>query len=166
MNSASGQSPAKQGRLIDVFRHRMFRDLWLSSLVSNCGAMIQMVGAAWLMTLLSSSERMVALVQSSVTLPIMLGSIAAGVLADGYDRRQVMLHSQIFMLAVSAILAALTFAGLMTPWLLLAFTFLIGLGQALRNPSWQASFRDLVPREDVPSAVSAHAKLRHSKTAS
>lgn len=119
--------------------------------------MIQMVGAAWLMTLLSSSERMVALVQSSVTLPIMLGSIAAGVLADGYDRRQVMLHSQIFMLAVSAILAALTFAGLMTPWLLLAFTFLIGLGQALHNPSWQASFRDLVPREDVPSAVSAHA---------
>ena len=147
----------KQAGLLEVFRNRTFRDLWLSSLVSNTGGMMQLVGAAWLMTILSSSQSMVALVQSSVTLPLMLTSIAAGVLADSYDRRRVMLAAQIFMLVVSAVLAILAFAGLLTPWLLLTFTFLIGTGMAIHFPSWQASYRDLVPAEHLPAAVSAGA---------
>lgn len=147
----------KQPGLIDVFRNRIFRDLWLSSLVSNTGGMMQLVGAAWLMTVLSPSQGMVALVQSSVTLPLMLTSVAAGVLADSYDRRRVMLAAQSFMLVVSVVLAIMAFAGMLTPWLLLAFTFLIGTGMAIHFPSWQASYRDLVPPEHLPAAVSAGA---------
>src|SRR5690606_7172287 len=57
------------------------------------------------------------------------------------------------MLAVSALLMLATWFGLISPWLLLAFTFLLGCGTALNNPSWQASVGDMVPRSDLPAAV-------------
>jgi predicted MFS family arabinose efflux permease len=119
--------------------------------------MIQAVGAAWMMTALTSSESMVALVQASITLPIMIGAFAAGVLADNFDRRRLMLVAQVFMLMVSTLLAALALEGALSPWSLLALTFLIGCGTALHNPSWHASIGDLVSRDELPSAVSINA---------
>jgi len=105
------------------------------------------------MTTLTDTHGMVALVQAATTLPIMLFSLAAGALADNFNRRNIMLGAQIFMMSVSVILTILAFAGFLSPWLLLFFTFLIGCGIALHNPSWQASMGDLVPREDLPAAV-------------
>ena len=143
--------------ILGSLRNRTFRTLWVSAVISNTGGMIQLVGAAWLMTLLTSSQSMVALVQAAVTLPIMLVSTAAGVLADNHERRTVMLGAQIFMLVTSVVLTVLAWSGLLTPWLLLIFTFLIGCGMGLHNPSWQASFSELVPRPDLPSAVAMNA---------
>jgi len=130
-----------------------FRTLWLATLVSNLGGLIQGVGAGWVMTTMTESYNMVALVQAATTLPIMIFSIAAGALADSFDRRRIMLAAQVLMTVISLGLAVLTFMGLLTPWLLLAVTFLIGCGTALHNPSWQASLGDLLPRKDLPSAV-------------
>ncbi len=135
------------------FRHPAFRRLWLASLATNLGGLIQAVGAAWMMTTMDASPAMVALVQGSITLPIMLFSLLAGVLADGFDRRRVMLFAQCFMLVVSVALTVCALLGVLTPWTLLSFTFLIGCGTALHNPSWQASIGDIVPRDDVPAAV-------------
>jgi MFS family permease len=83
----------------------------------------------------------------------MLFSLVAGALADNYNRRSLMLTAQFFMLVVSITLTVFAFLGLLTPWLLLTFTFLIGCGVALNNPSWQASVGDMVPREILPAAV-------------
>jgi MFS family permease len=130
-----------------------FRAIWLATLASNFGGLIQSVGAAWLMTSIAPSADMVALVQGSVTLPIMLFSLASGAVADSFDRRRVMLAAQGFMLIVSAFLALSAWYDLLTPWLLLTFTFLIGCGTALNNPSWQASVGDIVPRTILPEAV-------------
>ncbi|MCA1405749.1 MFS transporter [Ensifer sp. IC3342] len=135
------------------FKHDTFRIIWIASLASNFGGLIQAVGAAWLMTSISQSVNMVALVQASTALPIMLFSLVSGALADNFDRRRIMLVAQGFMLSVSAILTACAYFGLVTPWLLLLFTFLIGCGTALNNPSWQASVGDMVPRDDLPAAV-------------
>ncbi len=135
------------------FRNRTFRSLWLSALLSNFGGLVQAVGAAWMMASLTRSESMVALVQSSVTLPLMIFSLFAGIFADSFDRRRVMLVAQSFMLVVSVALAAMAWMQLLTPWLLLAFTFLVGCGAALHNPSWQASMGDIVERDDLPAAV-------------
>lgn len=135
------------------FQHATFRALWTATLASNLGGLIQAVGAAWMMTTISSSDDMVALVQAATTLPIMIFSLAAGVLADSFDRRNIMLVAQILMMVISTGLAIFAVAGLLSPWLLLAFTFFIGCGTALHNPSWQASMGDLVPREDLPGAV-------------
>lgn len=131
-----------------------FRDLWIANNISNLGGLIQGVGAAWMMTSISASENMVALVQASTTLPIMLFSILSGALADNFQRRQVILWAQTFMFIVSVLLAAFAYLSWITPWTLLAFTFLIGCGTALNNPAWQASVGDMVPRQDVAGAVS------------
>ena len=133
--------------------HPIFKVVWFASLASNLGGLIQSVGAAWLMTSITGSADMVALVQASTSLPIMLLSLASGAVADNFDRRRVMLTAQFFMVTVSALLAACTWFGLITPWFLLAFTFLIGCGAALNNPSWQASVGDMVPRDVLPAAV-------------
>lgn len=136
------------------FRHHDFRLLWSATLISNFGALVQAVGAAWMMTQLTDSATLIALVQASNTLPIMLFALLSGALADILDRRTLLLGAQLFMAAVSVLLAVLTWQGWMTPLLLLSLTFLIGVGQAIYNPPWQASMQDLVPREDLPAAVS------------
>jgi MFS family permease len=136
------------------FSFSIFLLIWTASLVSNFGGVIQSVGAAWMMVSLAHSPTMIALVSASTTLPIMLLSLLAGAIADNHDRRVVMLFSQTFMLIVSAALSVSAWSGLLTPWLLLAFTFLIGCGTALNAPAWQASVGDMVPRPVLPAAIS------------
>jgi MFS family permease len=131
----------------------VFRAVWVASMASNFGGLIQSVGASWLMTSLTPSSQMVALVQASTALPILLLSLWSGAVADNLDRRRVMLAAQGFMLAVSVALAVITFAGWISPWLLLVFTFLIGCGAAMNGPAWQASVGDMVPRSALPGAV-------------
>ncbi|WP_423068239.1 MFS transporter [Devosia sp. CN2-171] len=130
-----------------------FRNIWIANFASSFGGLIQGVGAAWMMTALTNSVDLVALVQASTSLPIMLFSLLGGAIADNFPRRRVMLFAQLFMFVVSVLLTVTAFMGLVTPWLLLTFTFLIGCGTALNNPSWQASVGDLVPRSSVGSAV-------------
>lgn len=134
--------------------NEVYRRIWLASISSNLGGLIQGVGAAWMMASISTSENMVALVQASNTGPIMLLSLVAGAIADSFDRRRVMIASQLFMITVSALLTLFAFLGLITPWTLLGFTFLIGCGTAMNNPAWQASVGDIVPRQDLAAAVS------------
>lgn len=154
--AADGLAPQRVGSLQPLQRP-MFRAVWMASLASNFGGLIQSVAAAWQMTQLAPSADMVALVQASTTLPVMIFSLAAGAAADNLDRRKLMIVAQFFMLAVSATLAVFALMGWLTPWLLLSFTFLIGCGNALNGPAWQASVGDLVPRPEVPAAVTLNA---------
>ncbi|MET3661933.1 MFS transporter [Aquamicrobium ahrensii] len=147
------ENDTQKSSTLAPFRHGIFRAVWTASLASNFGGLIQSVGAAWLMTSITTSSDMVALVQASTALPIMLFSLVCGAIADSFDRRKVMLVAQSFMLIVSVLLTIFAYKGLITPWLLLSFTFMIGCGTALNNPSWQASVGDMVPREDLPAAV-------------
>ncbi|WP_425596339.1 MFS transporter [Paracoccus marcusii] len=145
--------PARTGALAPL-GYRDFRLLWSATLVSNFGGLVQAVGAAWLMTQLTDRATLIALVQASNTLPIMLLAIGAGALADIFDRKTLLMGALIFMAVVSLALAAVAWTGGLTPWLLLGFTFLLGAGQAVYNPPWQASMGDLVDRKDLPAAVS------------
>lgn len=135
------------------FSNPVFRAIWLASMVSNFGGLIQAVGASWMMTSLGGSAQMIALVQTSTSLPIMLFSLAAGAIADNLDRRRVMIAAQSFMLAVSLMLAACAWMGVLNPWLLLVMTFLIGCGTAMNGPAWQASVGDMVPRAMLGQAI-------------
>src|SRR3981081_4639753 len=133
-------------------RHAVFRRIWLASLVSNLGLLIQGVGAAWAMTQMTSSADMVALVQTALMLPIMLISMPAGAIADMYDRRIVALVSLSIGLAGATALSVLAWLGLVTPQILLAFCFIVGSGMALFGPAWQSSVSEQVPAETLPSA--------------
>lgn len=142
------------GGSLAPFRHPAFRAIWIANLASNLGASIQSVGAAWLMTDLTDSHELIALVQASATVPIMLLGVFAGAIADNYDRRIVMLCAQIGMLVTSALLAAMSYADIVSPYSLLALTLTVGLGTALNSPAWQASVRQQVGLADLPQAIS------------
>jgi predicted MFS family arabinose efflux permease len=134
-------------------RHSIFRRIWLASLLSNLGLLIQGVGSAWAMTQMTSSADKVALVQTALMLPVMLISMPAGAIADMYDRRVVALVSLSIALSGATALSVLAWLGLITPQSLLAFCFVVGSGMALFGPAWQSSVTEQVPTETLPSAV-------------
>lgn len=134
-------------------RQSLFRRVWLASLLSNFGSLIQGVGAAWAMTLMTTSADMVALVQTASMLPIMLLSVPAGAIADMYDRRKIGLVTLLMTLAFSIMLSVQAWLGLLTPYTLLAFCFLIGSSMALFGPAWQSSVNEQVPPPMLPAAI-------------
>ena len=134
-------------------RQRIFFALFVAQLTSNIGTLMQNVGSAWLMGDLKSSPTLVALVQTATFLPVLLVGIPAGALADIVDRRRLILFTQAWMMVWAFALAVLAFADVVTPGLLLALTFALGLGTALNGPAWQAIQPDLVPKEDMPQAI-------------
>jgi len=131
----------------------LFRNLWIATLVSNVGSWMQDVGAGWLMTELSSSPSMVALVEAADSIPMMLLALPAGAIADIVDRRRLLIFAQAYLLLVAGALGVLTLLGLTTAWLLLALTFALGVGAALMMPAWSAIVPDLVRTEQLSSAV-------------
>ncbi len=132
----------------------VFRSLWLATIVSNIGTWMQDVGSSWLMTSLSPAPIMVALVQAATTLPMFLLAIPAGALADVFDRRKILLVSQVWMFFSALLLAFLAWQGWVTPWILLAFTFALSIGSAINSPAWQAITPELVSKEQLPNAIS------------
>ncbi|MBK0400980.1 MFS transporter [Limibaculum sp. M0105] len=135
-------------------RHRAFAILWVATVASNVGTWMNDVGAGWLMTELAPSPATVALVQAATTLPVFLFALPAGALADITDRRRLLIRVNLGMALTAAAMTRLVAAGAMTASLLLVFTFLLGAGAAFVAPAWQAVVPGLVPRADLPSAVS------------
>jgi MFS family permease len=130
-----------------------YRSLWLALLAANIGTWMQTVGAQWLLVEQSGSDILVAIVQTASTLPIVLLALPSGALADTLDRRQLLIAVQCFLAGVGAVLTVLTLAGHMTAALLLTLTFVLGAGQALTTPAWQALIPDLVPRVQLANAA-------------
>ena len=150
--TANKRAPSARG-IFSPLRHAVFRRIWTASLLSNLGILVLGVGAAWTMTQISASADMVALVQTSLMLPVALVSTPAGAIADMFDRRIVGLVALSIALAGSISLSALAWSGFVTPVLLLVACFIIGSGMALFGPAWQASVSEQVPAEALPSAV-------------
>src|SRR5258708_16900204 len=89
----------------------LFRDLWLASIVSNLGGWMQDTAGTWLMTGLTSSPLLIALMQTAASLPILLLGVLAGATADIFDRRRLLLFWQTCMLVTVAVLSVLTLTG-------------------------------------------------------
>uniref|UniRef100_UPI0005942005 MFS transporter n=1 Tax=Nocardia pneumoniae TaxID=228601 RepID=UPI0005942005 len=134
-------------------RSPIYRALWVAQLVSNLGTWMQTVGAQWLLVDLPNAAALVSFVQTAITLPVMLLAIPSGVLADLVDRRRLLLGAQSTMAVLAAILAVSTATGHTTPPVLLTLLFLLGCGQALTAPAWQAIQPELVSREQIPAAA-------------
>ncbi|KOV87278.1 hypothetical protein ADL03_07600 [Nocardia sp. NRRL S-836] len=134
-------------------RRGAFRALWIASFVSNVGSWMQTVGAQWLLVDQHAGALVISLVQSASSLPVLLLTLPAGVVAEFADRRKVLVGTQVFQVVVGAALAATTVAGRTTPELLLVFTFLLGCGSAAQLPAYQAFVPDLVPRGELAPAA-------------
>ena len=145
---AAGRPPSTWAPL----RVTLFRALWIGALVSNVGTWMQTVGAQWLLVSEPNAAALVSLVQTAQALPVLLLAMPAGVLADSFDRRRLLLAVQAFQVVVSLTLTVVTAVGAMTPGLLLALTFALGAGAAIQAPAYQATVPDLVPRPLIPGA--------------
>jgi len=121
-------------------RNSTFRNLLVSNLVSDIGTFMQSVGAAWLMTSLTNNPLYIALIQTATALPFFLLALPAGSLGDIFDRRKLILGTEIWMLVVAVVLTVATVSGVMTPWLLLLLTLGLSIGDAVESPSWRAIF--------------------------
>jgi len=131
----------------------VFRALWIAVLLTNIGNWMETVGAQWLLVSQPNNELLVALVQTADTLPVMFIALPAGVIADIFDRRLLLIATQIFLAIEAITLTFLTASGLITPALLLLFTFLGGLGSGVTAPTWQALIPDLLDRSQLRAAA-------------
>jgi MFS family permease len=134
-------------------RRRAFFWLWTAAVVSNVGTWMHDTAAAWTMATLAPSPLMVSLMQTATTFPFFVLALPAGALADVVDRRRLLIVTQGWMLVAAAALGTLAVKGAITPSLLLALTFAMGVGAAMTAPAWQATIPDLVPRTELPAAV-------------
>jgi MFS family permease len=129
-----------------------FRNLLIADLVSDIGTFMQNVGAAWLMVSLHAGPGYVALIQTAASLPYFLFALPAGAAGDIFDRRRLILYTEVWMMGVALILAILTMGGLTSPWLLLALTFALSAGDAFETPTWRAILPELVSKDDLAAA--------------
>ena len=134
-------------------RQVSFRHFYIGSVAVALGYTMQATVAAWLMATLTPSALMVALVQTASTAPSLLFGLLAGSLADIFDRRRIILATQLILLVATATLGVAALLGMLGPVSLLAGTFLIGAGFTLYLPAQQASINDLVGRAELPRAL-------------
>ncbi len=144
---------AAKPSLLTPFTYALFRAIWIASVVSNVGTWMQNVAGVWLVTTLTTSVLLVALMQTATSLPAFLLSMPAGAIGDLIDRRKLLLCTQGFMAVVAVALGTFTLIGGITAPEVLGFTFLLGMGAALNGPIWQAVATELVPRPVLPFAI-------------
>jgi len=145
----SGTNPASESPL----KNTLYRFLWVTMFASDIGAAMQTVGSGWLITSLAPSPFVVSLLQVMTSLSIFLLALPAGALADIVDRRKLFLVTQYFTLAVAAILSILTFGGFTTSSILVVFTLLLGLGNAMALPVNIVIQTELVPKKKALAAM-------------
>ena len=153
MGTSALQQNQRPGSTWAPLERPLFRVLWIATVVSNIGTWMQNAAAGWLMTDLDPAPLMVALVQVATSLPMFLFGLPAGALADILDRRRLLIGIQIAATITVGFLALLVWMEWVTPFVLLAFTFLVGTTAALIAPAWQAIVPQLVPREELSPAV-------------
>ncbi|MHA7599223.1 MFS transporter [Alicycliphilus sp. T452] len=131
----------------------VFRMLWFTWLTANTCMWMNDVATAWLMTTLTTSPALVALVQTASTLPVFLLGLPSGALADILDRRRYFMATQFWVAAVAVVLCLAVLAGGLNAWLLLGLTFANGIGMAMRWPVFSAIVPELVGRHQLPAAL-------------
>ncbi len=134
-------------------RRPLFRNRLIASIISNTGSWMQDTAEAWLMTSLTTSSLLIALMQTAASLPVLLFGLPAGAMADIFDRRRLLLFWAGWMLVAASVLSGLALAGSIGAGSLLLLTFLLNVGSAMNGPTWQAIVPELVPRDELPNAI-------------
>ena len=151
--SAKSNPSAGAASRPSVFANLSFTVILIANSLSNIGIAMFDTSMSWLMTSLNPDPMMVSAVQVATMLPMFLLTLPAGVLADIFDARRLLIGAQVFVAAVSIVFALLVTFKLASPWALLATTFVLGAGGALGAPAWLLITPMLVPKEDLDNAI-------------
>ena len=146
---------------LSPLRHPVFRLLWLTWAAANVCMWMNDMAAAWLMTSLTESASMIALVQTAATLPVFLLSLPGGALADLWDRRRVLMATQAWMAAVALILVLASWSQRLAPPLLLMLVFAHGVALAMRGPAFLATIPEVMARAQWTQAFALSGIASH-----
>jgi MFS family permease len=150
---------AALSRTLRALRHRNFRLFFFGQLVSLTGAWMQGLAQGWLVWRLTQSTFLLGLVGFAQLAPVLLLGFVGGVAADRFERRRIVLATQLVALVQSATLAALTLSGHVTVWQVLALATLLGLVNAFDFPGRQSLISELVEREDLGNAIALNSTI-------
>jgi MFS family permease len=153
MSGASDRTESKPAGGWAPLHHPDYRRLWLAQFTSNIGSWMQTVAAQWVMTSLTSSALLLSAISAAGSIPVLLLAVPSGALGDLVDRKRLIFIAQLVMLVAAAGLALLSAIGALTPWLLIALLFVIGVGGAAGAPTWQTLQPELVPASERPQAI-------------
>src|SRR3954463_16530072 len=131
----------------------LFRAVWTASTASHIGSYMTDVGQGWLMSSLTPSPLIVSLLYTAESLPFFVFGLPAGALADIVDRRRLLIVSQLAMAIAVGALAIVTLTGVVTPSILLALAFALGIATAFNDPAWQAAIPELLPKEELAAGI-------------
>jgi MFS family permease len=147
-------------RSIVALQHRNYRLIWFGLFVSFTGSMMQNAAMLWHVALLVSPAKKglaLGMVGLAKVVPILFFSMVSGVVADAWNRRRLMLSTQVASTLVAVALAVVAFRGLAIVWPVYALAALGAAVAAFDLPARQALMPMLVPREHLPSAISLNA---------
>lgn len=147
----------RAGSGYELFSDSRFRGLWSANLILTLGMVMLQLGCGWTMTGLTDNAVLVSMVQTVVSLPFFFFSIPAGMATDAWGSRPLLLASQVWMLLLTGILAAIAWWWDLTPWWLLSLLFLIGAGLAVQQSAWKPFLHDMTPEDKLVSAISLNA---------
>ncbi|MEI8132635.1 MAG: MFS transporter [Leptolinea sp.] len=137
-----------------ALKHRRFVLFWLSMMISTAGSQMQLWALFWHLRVLSDQPVVVSGVGLARFLPILLFSLIGGLVADLFDRRKVMIISQMIMILVALAFGFLTIYEQIQVWQIYVLTAIQATAMAFDMPARQSLMPNLLPREDLPSAFS------------
>ncbi|MGH9840111.1 MAG: MFS transporter [Blastocatellia bacterium] len=152
----SESEPPEENRatMFSALRHRDYRLLWLGVFCSGIGTWMQVVAQGWLVRDLTPSPFLIGFVSFAGSLPVLLLSLFSGVFVDTFDRRRLLMATQVAQLLFSVVLGLLVSLQAVTIWQVILLSFLGGVAISLSNPTYYALMHDIVGRDDLMSAIS------------
>lgn len=148
-----------------AIKHRNYKLWFESQLVSLLGSWMQVTAQGYFIYELTHSPAFLGYVGFASGIPTWLFMIYAGVFADRYNRRNIIIFTQAVMMFLAVILAFLTFTNIVQPWHIILLAFLLGVANAIEAPARQAFVNELVPREDLVNAIALNSTMFHSGAA-
>lgn len=145
------------GETFRPMRHRNYLLYWLGFLVSNAGAWIQSVAQGWLVYEISGSAAWLGAIGFARAFPMIFLSLLGGAVADRFSKKKILYVTQSVQMLSALILGALTSAGVVQVWHVIALSALSASAQAFDNPARQALVPSLVAKDDLHAAISLNA---------
>lgn len=148
--------PPRRGSLATTFsalRYRDFRLVWIGAFISTTGTWMQTVAQSWLVFSMTQSAFLLGLDAFLGTVPIILFSLFGGVAADRFDRRKMLMTSQVLQMTFALVLVGLIVSGKVEVWHIFILSFLTGTAQSIGGPAYQALLPVLVKRDHIPNAI-------------
>ena len=155
----SAHSVSRMPRALIALRQRNFRLFWYGQLISVMGSWMQTIGQAWLVLTLTHNAFQLGLVGALQRLPVLLFSLFAGVLADRWPKRRILIVTQSLAMMQAFVLWALVATGAVHVWHLYVLALLLGLTACLDSPARQGFVVEMAGREDLPNAIALNSSL-------